>query len=254
MVNASTDSLAKAVLTGFWYADPYRIAAMAAICAVPLAGLGFYAFVKFVIHFCDKLDLRWLAFGGRVPLAMSVGMVLFVVLNYYPSYAIPGHFGVDTAFGGFEDKVISDYNATGPNVLDSDEVAFLDEVEEIVPSNALILNQPHDGSAFAYGLNDLNLYYREFGDEWNGKETPESKVIRLGIDEFVSNAEVKEAVDKLDAQYVLVLDLGGKRDDSYYLSSYDPWYWQGFGRLDDETPGFEVVLSRGDMRLYKIIA
>ena len=254
VVNASTDSLAKAVLTGFWYADPYRIAAMAAICAVPLAGLGFYAFIKFVIRFCDKLDLRWLAFGGRVPLAMSVGMVLFVVLNYYPSYAIPGHFGVDTAFGGFEDKVISDYNATGPNVLDSDEVAFLDEVEEIVPSNALILNQPHDGSAFAYGLNDLNLYYREFGDEWNGKETPESKVIRLGIDEVVSNAEVKEAVDKLDAQYILILDLGGEREDSYYLSSYDPWYWQGFGRLDDETPGFDVVLSRGDMRLYKIIA
>ena len=63
VVNASTDSLAKAVLTGFWYADPYRIAAMAAICAVPLAGLGFYAFIKFVIRFCDKLDLPWLAFG-----------------------------------------------------------------------------------------------------------------------------------------------------------------------------------------------
>ena len=40
VINASTDGLIKQVLTGFWYADPMRIAANAALFAIPLASAG----------------------------------------------------------------------------------------------------------------------------------------------------------------------------------------------------------------------
>ena len=29
--------------------------------------------------------------------------------------------------------------------------------------------------------------------------------------------------------------------------------WRGLVELDDETPGFEVILSEGDMRLYRVV-
>lgn len=34
---------------------------------------------------------------------------------------------------------------------------------------------------------------------------------------------------------------------------YKPEDWAGIESVTDETPGFEVVLADGDMRLYKIV-
>ena len=38
-----------------------------------------------------------------------------------------------------------------------------------------------------------------------------------------------------------------------YLFSYYPDQWTGIDAINDQTPGFEVVLSEGDMRLYRIV-
>lgn len=34
---------------------------------------------------------------------------------------------------------------------------------------------------------------------------------------------------------------------------YLPENWTGVTNIDENTPGFELVLSEGDMRLYKIV-
>ena len=51
-----------------------------------------------------------------------------------------------------------------------------------------------------------------------------------------------------------ILDQGRKPDETPHFWSYFPEQWKGIEGVDDSTPGFSVVLSRDDMRLYKIDA
>ena len=66
-------------------------------------------------------------------------------------------------------------------------------------------------------------------------------------------------MENLNAHYVLLLDQGDNmvdKDGSGKLFTWD-WYsyqWEGLRTITDDTPGFEVVLSEGDMRLYRITA
>jgi hypothetical protein len=56
-------------------------------------------------------------------------------------------------------------------------------------------------------------------------------------------------------QYVLQLDQGVKYDDLIKLPQFyseKRWKWSGIDRMRDDTPGFSLVLSEGDMRLFKV--
>lgn len=81
-----------------------------------------------------------------------------------------------------------------------------------------------------------------------------SDIIREQLDDIATNSSVQDAVKNLGAEYVLKLDQG----DQYvranpYLWSYREEDWTGIDSIDDDTPGFEIVLSEGDMRLYRIV-
>ena len=155
-----------------------------------------------------------------------------------------------------------------------------------------MINQPNDGSVFSYALDGLDVMYRRMRDYGGSGETDGSKLIRLHLDEITTNEEVRHAVEETGAEYVLQLDnpaytdypLGmqevpadpGKQhfenkdvdpakpldlrdyrklhgQDTYYLFSYVPDEWAGIDAVNDETPGFELVLREGDMRLYRIV-
>ena len=73
------------------------------------------------------------------------------------------------------------------------------------------------------------------------------------IDKVASDHEVSDAARSEDIKYVLLLDNGAPDvGGCYYTVGYDGSYWHGLEMLDDSTPGFSIVLSQGDMRLYKI--
>ena len=66
-----------------------------------------------------------------------------------------------------------------------------------------------------------------------------------------SDAEVRQTVDDLDARYVVQLD-ADLDDDATLFPNGSAGAWPGIVNLNDQTPGFELVLSEGDMRLYRI--
>ena len=79
--------------------------------------------------------------------------------------------------------------------------------------------------------------------------------VRMSLDEYASDSEVRDAVASTGARYVLVLDMDGERtDERRFLSSYYPEQWEGINELTDDTPGFKVLLAEGDMRLYELTA
>ena len=253
VVNASMDGLIKQVLTGFWYADPMRIAANAALFAIPLASAGVAGVASFLgkaiagalsEERCSAdVSRRW---------GVAVGAVMLVCV-FYPSYSISGWLDASTAFGQTRDFISSSYSASRDNVLNPEEKDFLEQVSEVVPEGAVVLNEPNDGSAFGYGLYGIDMYYRCTDKYDRDNETDASVTIRKELDGIASDEKIRSAVDEVGAQYVLQLDQGDFDRKNRYLFSYYPEQWTGIDAINDQTPGFEVVLSEGDMRLYRIV-
>lgn len=63
---------------------------------------------------------------------------------------------------------------------------------------------------------------------------------------------MQDAIDTVGAEYVLSLDKSANRMRILFYN-YDRDVWSGFTQLSDETPGLELVLSDGGMKLYKIV-
>ena len=265
---SATEGDLKHLLGGFWYTDPHRIATNVSIAAVPLAVYGALflydcllpAFERFHSRHPEFLTGRTAAVGTLVVLGLAA---------FCPSLNIRGYFAADTGFGAIARQIAEQNSREAANVLDGDESEFVEKALDIIPEGALIINSPNDGSVFAYALYGANIYYRAFALPSLEGEKGESIVIRDSLDDIATNDDVAEAVDKIGAQYVLLLDQGaadafasvddGETEEALdlekrFLWSYYPDQWDGIEGITDETPGFEVVLSEGDMRLYRIVA
>lgn len=254
IVNASTDGLAKSFLTGFWYSDMYRIAAIVVLFAFPLACLGLDGLIAFAIKFKRFLEREFtLSFTGIFSSAAFGLLCIFAI--YYPNFDLVGTTNVNTAFGMVQED--SRFFGNLQSILNPQERAFVGKVKQAIPDGAVVLNQPYDGSAFAYANDDLNVFYRFFGIEHSGSsESAGSKLIRTKLNFVSSDNRVKQAVENTGAQYVLILgyDRARESEEQIFSPGYDAESWNGFDLIRDDTPGFEIVLSEGDMRLYRITA
>ena len=246
--SVTSDGYWKSLLAGFWYTDYQRIAATATFISTPLACLGLWGtatmmgrLARVVFHKTGDI-----AHSG-IYKALAYIIVLAAVV--FPSFEMPGYGSVETAFGSVRANIQRTYSLES-NMLDYTEIEFLEKVKEAVPDGSLILNGSHDGSVFAYGLYDLDVFYRNFGIEWSGSERDESKQVRLNLDDYCYDQNVQSAINSIGAEYVLLLGQGN--DEEYHLSSYLERDWAGVAGITDQTPGFELVLGDGDMRLYKI--
>ena len=148
----------------------------------------------------------------------------------------------------------SGYDEGEEQVYSAEEQRFVRKALEMIPDGALVINQPHDGSVFAYGLDGLNTYSRHID---TGGTTEQSRTIRDRLSDIATDSTVREAVRNSGAQYVLLLDQGMPYDEGRWLIQTGEDYemgWEGLANLTDDTPGFETILADGDMRLYKITA
>ena len=276
----------KHFLSGFWYCDHLRIAGMCSICAVPLATLGLAWLYEQVVRLTRAYN------GSRpthpVKIAVFCSM-LFLVFNFLPEFDMPGAYfdtvlneglnddadpreferwteerkryegrkyhSVHTTFGdyrtAFAFKTISD------NPITENERQFLVMVKNIVGTDDLIINNPMDGSFLAYGFNNLRVYYRSFV-HYGWAEAPESELIRTNLVNISTNPDVRAAVDKIDAKYVLVLSESWS--DLGYINlrgNYSPTRYQGISSITPDTPGFELVISQEvpyqKFALYRIL-
>lgn len=253
----------KHFIAGFWYTDQLRTGSMAALFAVPLAALGAHRLVGIAARAFDRLVCMGFP-GGKGPSAMvrfGCAAVLFVAV-FYPSFDVPGRFYANTAFGDISARIAGQTNPERVHYLDEEEREFVQRACGIVPSDQVLLNRPNDGSVFLYGADGVRTYYRYLtGYEGGWGESEQSVLIRKSLCDIAENAEVRDAVKSVGAQYVLNLDVGydGDKPDEAgtkrrFLPSdgiRDEW-WSGISGIDDDTPGFEVVLSESDMRLYRI--
>ena len=273
LIGASHADELRCMTAGFWYSDPMRLSAVAAIAAIPLAALG----LEWAVRAAQRVVAAYFKKPQdqvRVAVLVPVAAAAFLVVNFMPEFNLAGLHNeysasevneinsqnldyrswpksVHTTFGDFRRKISDTYASSEP--LDHTEEVFIQKAMGIVPEGSLVVNNPMDGSFLAYGIYDLRVYYRNFVGFGGDNETDESKAIRLHLSEYATNAEVQEAVDKVDAKYVIVLR--GREDEASFIDlrdDYDPTLFCGITSITEETPGFSLVLKTGFMELYEI--
>lgn len=237
-------------LTGYWYNDIDRVAASAVIAMIPLATYG----LEGVASICEDIaGSRWAR--SKRGVLFSSTIVFFIFVTYLPNFILAGKGDIQTAFGQRYER----FNAlASEKFLTDEEIRFLEKCKEEAGDN-LVANFPYDGSAFAYSLTGLNTLYRHFFPE----SEHDFQLIQNNINEIADSDEVRSAVDTMGIRYVVLLDVtdnenGDIGDSSIYIPfSDDPanpdGEWGGLVSISDETPGFELVLSEGDMRLYRVV-
>lgn len=260
--------MAQHVLAGFWYCDYQRIAVFLALFLVPVGSAGMAACLRKVASRKEggsdsenEGGSESIANGAssnmtgefRRMSAVKTSMVIvaFLAINFFPSFTLPGttcH--VEPSFGYASDMLHGIYTQGKEQIYSAEEREFVDEVVQLIGDDQLVINMPHDGSVFAYCVNDLDAYYRH---SRVGGQTDAATAIRLGLKDYRTDETVRKAVEDTGAKYILLLDQGVSYEKGVWLVQYKkPEQWTGLTGISDDTPGFTVVLARDDMRLYRI--
>lgn len=242
----SFDVPLKGILSGFWYTDPFRIAATAAISAMPLAAVGLSTLAHALF---DQICRYKPHFKGSMwkKAAMTLVIAIFVLGNYLIAMPSSKHPIPTNAFAAFKTAAHASYRDKDP--LTNEEREFLRRVNNIIPKGARVANIPYDGSLWAYATNNVHVIWR-YPTGYDGSEKPTSAILRKRLNYIASDEEVRNTAKELDVHYVLQLEnpaSSGVIGDNYKMGTF-----RGISEITDDTPGFEVVLSEGNMRLYKI--
>lgn len=260
-VDAGTNFSIKHLLTGFWYTDYHRTGAMVGIVSGLIACVGLTSILKWIYKVIRVRGRCFADADGHMASRTVVclgGTAILAVIVFAPSFKIGEDTVCQTAFG-YEKQEISlmyDQQIIYYDVFSPGEESFCKSLRaDLDDGNALIINDPQDGSLFAYSVLGLNVYYRGYNVPDAEEETEDSKLLRLHLDEYASNAAVRDAVARTGAKYVLQLDNGAEPSWEYriqYNSASDVAEWSGIESISPETEGFTLIKSDEDMRLYKI--
>lgn len=228
-------------LTGFWYSDWRRTAALQAMIAVPVAAIG-------IAYLYDLLP-RHLKSNALLKVCLSIVLLLAI---FYPSFNVRGMGFVKTPFGYFADMMDEYYSMDQTDdeiIFSKSEREFAAKAKEIVGED-IVYNIPYDGSFLAYQVDGMRTVYRL---PYTGAgQNDDQKILQAGLADYMADPSVAEALGNVGARYVMMLDYG---HIPYHRTwpDYYPENWVGITNIDEDTPGFELVLSEGDMRLYKIV-
>lgn len=216
---------------GAWYADPYRIAALAPIVVIPLAAVGLNAIARAVTRWIGKPNDSEKT-GTLVLAVASVGMIVLVLLR---PVAMPAF------LEGTYDRE-SRYIAASDAYLDPDERALLESLDELVEPGARVLGNPSTGTGFGYFLSGVDVYPRT----WSPPATPTWAVLGASLRDAADVPEVCDALAAYsDPEYVLDFGPGEEGPGRYEMPGMTDFRGQD---------GFELVADEGDVSLWRITA
>lgn len=237
------------VLTGFWYTDPIRLAANMSFFAIPLASL---ALGNIAQSLKRRLEERFLQHGAAIWIDGAIAVV-FLACVFSPLHLSPNGGLSPAAYGegGVRDGLAWEYSTEDTRRYTAEESEFVQKALAVT-GDALVLNNPYDGSCYAWGIDGIRVLYsnRKLLYDY---DRGEGSIVR-NLAQYAANEEVQEAVRRTGAKYVLQLDRGNCMED--FLTDSDeeqrPYVWGGIDSIDESTPGFKLVLQDGPMKLYEI--
>ncbi|MBF1731229.1 MAG: hypothetical protein HXP06_05555, partial [Trueperella pyogenes] len=149
----------------------------------------------------------------------------------------------------YREKMLAQMSAdVATKYTDTEELAFMEKARSVIGTDTKVMNDPFDGSMFAYGVEGLPVVFPAMPGNWIGSPNPESEYLKDHLDAVENDsAKVCPMLRDLDVHYVMVLERHKQIFD-------EPHPWLGVRNITPQTPGFEPVLQQGPYSLYKITA
>lgn len=244
VVDASTNLRLKNYLTGWWYTDSHRVLAMFAIASYYLAVFGAGSMARWLASRLGSKGARRACYVGCAALLAVVALL--------PSFEV-GSSQVTTSIGQARTSIRGIYRISAQDdvlMISAPEREFIKKAAEITGDD-LVFNIPKDGSAFAYQISGMKTFYRWVFEGLSPNANP--RLIQRSLDDITTNQSVRRAVDDLGIKYVMMLDQGHEPYHAFW-GDYSDSNWKGVLDINEDTPGFELVLSDGDMKLYRILS
>ena len=222
LVAGSDGALARAV-SGPWYDDPFRLAALLGVTAVPLAVVGLDTVAGSLVPAVVRLS--------RSPVPRLVLPALVVVL----AVATGG------VYAPTNSEVVARWYTSQP-LAGPSEQALLARLPDRVPAGVLVAGNPWNGSALAEPLGSTPALFPHLSGTWG----PDRDLVASRLRFARSDPIVCRAVDRLHVGYVLDGPVafwpGDRRQTSY-------------AGLDvGGIPGFQPIDHGGRLTLYRITA
>lgn len=239
VTTASTPKgLWRMLATGGWYQDSYRLAALLPIFATVLAAVG-------ALFLWDALKAPLAKAARRPSLAPSSTRVVAVPGALAVAFIFAAVVGTQSGtMRGITEEAARAYvlDPTSP-IVDSDELAVINRLEETVPPDATIAVSPWNGGSLAYALagRKVSTYHMFSTDD------PDVTVLNQNIGEATPGSSVCSIVKKRNVGYIL--DFGSE----YLADAAAAQGFQGVVEVKD-SPSVELVDSQGDARLLKVVA
>jgi hypothetical protein len=235
IVSVSTDlPIIKRLLTGPWYGDSFRLAAIVPVVVVPLAAVGLAAAINWV----TKMSA---ARGWRAPSQMTLvgiavaGIAVVGIVRVSVTPVVQLRVAAET-------DEQSRYALNERSYLSTDEYALLTELPDLVPDDALLIANPSTGAAFAYLLGERDIVPRT----WSPPQSTAWDTIAADLRDAGENPAVCDALAAYGQPgYVLDFGPGGTGPGEYIMPGMTDF---------DGQPGFEFVAGHGDATLWRITA
>lgn len=224
--------------TGYWYNDPHRLAAMLPITMVPLAVVTLVWLGRQAAALLERWPrivgaLRGRAFAG-------VTFVIVVLLG-----VLTGGFYVTRHAALMQDAYVLPVGDPSVDFVDPSERAFFAEVGQHTPPDAMVANNPWDGSALLWALANRRVLFPHLEVTVSADE--------LYLAKHLNNAsqdpKVCEAANRLHVGYLIIGDGG-----------FWPWDkrvhdYPGFADPGADNKAFQLILTYGPgLKLYRLTA
>ena len=214
-------------LTGSWYNNWPRLAALLALALVPLAALGIARTADVV-----ALLLRRRGVSGVARLSAAIVSALVVFLAFHVQATPRAQDWASDVYG----------YQKGTYLLTADEFALLERLDESVPADAVIAGSAYTGAGLAYAIADRRVLMPHALME----VSDDLELINEHLADAVTMPKVCEAIDALNVDYVL--DFGTQE-----VHEGDSNPLPGVEDLQD-SPAVRLIDSEGDARLYEVTA
>jgi len=231
-------------LVGAWYADPYRLAALAPTVVIPLAAIGLVWAIEWIVSRTRARGGANTARDGAKPPAASpagwIGVAASAVIVAIGLVAAPVVMMPKVVENDWDDE--SRY-ASGPDSwLSTDERALLERLDDLVPADARVIANPSTGSGFGYVLSGREVYPRT----WSHPRTSEWRTIMESLRDAGTDPAVCDALAAYGSpEYVLDFGVGEATPGRFLVP----------GMTDFEgQPGFELIAQEGDASLWRLTA
>ena len=228
-------------LTGVWYNDSPRIAALLPVVGVVLTAVGLDWAARTLAAARDRHRVLALALDGPVRTGSTATTVYRASAGLVLVLAAIG-LGQQ---GGFKEEVqlaSSRYELDDDSPLVSaDELALIHRLKDTVPADAVLIDNPYTGAALSYALGGRKSAQLHI----MSSVSPAVQKIYDSAASVATDPSVCEAVREANGYYIL--DFGSKEIHRGYHTP------PGLFRLE-HNPGVKLVDSEGRARLYKITA